>query len=92
MDECNSSYEPGDNYGIPYRALIARKVRNLLVAGRCISAERPVQASLRVMPCCMITGVAAGCAAALAKDDGEIRALSAESLQREIRTTGAYLP
>lgn len=92
MDECNSSYEPGDNYGIPYRALIARKVRNLLVAGRCISAERSVQASLRVMPCCMITGVAAGCAAALAKDDGEIRALPAESLQREIRTTGAYLP
>jgi hypothetical protein len=36
------------------------------VAGRCLSAEREAQASLRVMPTCMFTGTMAGLAAARA--------------------------
>lgn len=55
----------GDYYEIPYRCLLPEKISGLLVAGRCISAERPAMASLRVMPTCMYTGEAAGRAAAL---------------------------
>ncbi len=56
----------GDYYEIPYRCLVPEKLDGLLVAGRCISATREGIASMRVMPTCMFTGAAAGCAAALA--------------------------
>ena len=49
---------------VPYRALIAPNYPNLLVAGRCLSADRQALASLRVMASCMGTGQAAGVAAA----------------------------
>lgn len=45
---------------VPYRALIAPNYPNLLVAGRCLSADRQALASLRVMASCMGTGQAAG--------------------------------
>lgn len=49
---------------VPYRALIAENVKNLLVAGRCISADKKAFASLRVQASCMGMGQAAGVAAA----------------------------
>ncbi|MBM4085716.1 MAG: FAD-dependent oxidoreductase [Planctomycetes bacterium] len=60
----------GDWYEIPYRCLVPKRVQGLLVAGRCISCDRPAQGSLRVMPTCMFTGEAAGIAAAMAVADG----------------------
>ena len=51
---------------VPYRALIASDFPNLLVAGRCLSADRAAFASLRVQASCMGTGQAAGVAAAQA--------------------------
>ena len=59
-----------DWYEIPYRCLVPRAVRGLLVAGRCISCDRWGQASMRIMPTCMWTGVAAGTAAAMAAREG----------------------
>ncbi|MBQ6599787.1 MAG: FAD-dependent oxidoreductase, partial [Lentisphaeria bacterium] len=59
------AYGPGENYGIPYRALLPKHTVNLLVAGRCISTDRAMQSSVRVVPGCMITGEGAGTAAAL---------------------------
>ena len=38
---------------VPYRALIAEDFPNLLVAGRCISADKTSFASLRVQASCM---------------------------------------
>ena len=49
---------------VPYRALIAPDFPNLLVAGRCLSADRKAFASLRVQASCMGTGQAAGVPAA----------------------------
>ena len=60
----------GDWYEIPYRCLLPEKVSGLLVAGRCISADRSAIASLRVMPTCMYLGQAAGTAAAMATAQG----------------------
>ena len=51
---------------VPYRALIAKDFPNILVAGRCLSADRAAFASLRVQASCMGTGQAAGLAAAQA--------------------------
>lgn len=86
-------YEQGESYGIPYRSLVPRDLSNVLVAGRCLSADRFLQASVRVMPGCYITGQAAGMAAALAVDaGGDVRAIAVEELQRRLRGMGAYLP
>lgn len=62
-------HEDGESYSIPYRCLVPKKVNNLLVAGKCIGADRGMQASLRVIPCCYITGQATGVAAAVCVDD-----------------------
>jgi hypothetical protein len=88
------SYEPGESHGIPYRCLTPRGLRNVLVAGRCISADRAVQSSVRVMPVCVVTGEAAGVAAAIAaaRHGGDVRAVDVAGLRARLRDHGAWLP
>jgi hypothetical protein len=82
----------GESYGIPYRALVPRELINVLVAGRCVSCDRAVQASLRIQAACFITGQAAGGAAALAAGcGGAVRDVQPRDLQRLLRRQGAYL-
>ena len=57
-------------YEIPYRCLVPQGVEQLLVAGRCISADHEAHARSRNMPACMATGQAAGVAAAIAVEEG----------------------
>ena len=87
-------YRKGESYGIPYRILCAKGVRNLLVAGRCVSVDQKVQASIRVMPACYLTGQAAGFAAAAAADrlSGDVHAVDVKALQKTLKDFGAYLP
>ena len=59
-------YKKGESHGIPYRCLTPKGLSNVLVAGRCISTDQASLGSLRVMPPAMVTGEAAGLAAALA--------------------------
>ncbi len=63
-------YAPGETYGIPYRVMLPKNLNNVLTCGRCVSADRYVHASIRVIPACYITGQAAGFAAAMAADRG----------------------
>ena len=60
----------GDYYDIRYGAIVVAEVDNLLVAGRCMSADHVAQSSLRIQQTCMSTGQAAGTAAALSLKDG----------------------
>lgn len=90
-EDYHKGYGKGNSYGIPYRCLLPQNTVNLLVAGRCISTSREMNGSTRVMPCCYITGMAAGAAAALAKDCS-VRNISIASLQAALRERGAYLP
>ncbi len=53
-------------YGIPFRSLHSRNIKNLLFAGRNISATHVAFASTRVMATCAVMGQAVGTAAALA--------------------------
>ena len=62
-------HDDGETYSIPYRCLIPKGIDNILVAGRCIGTDRAMQASARVIPCCYITGQAAGAAASVCVDD-----------------------
>ncbi|MBN8524952.1 MAG: FAD-dependent oxidoreductase [Planctomycetes bacterium] len=85
--------KPGESYGIPYRVLTPRGLANVLAAGRCVSADRMVLGSLRVMPGCYITGQAAGAAAAMtAAGGGDVHALAVPELQRRLAAMGAWLP
>lgn len=69
---------------IPLRALRPAALRNVFVAGRCISSTHRAQASIRVMGTALATGQAAGLAAALCADktaDESLVARVQESLQ-----------
>lgn len=86
-------YKPGESYGLPFRALVPKGLANVLVAGRCMSTDRAMQSSVRVMPCCYITGQAIGMAAAMAVEGGrEARETPARELQARLAETGAFLP
>lgn len=86
-------YEKGESYGIPFRSLVPKKLANVLVAGRCISTDRKMQGSTRVMPCCFITGQAAGTAAAIRSQKNiDIRSLNTNTLRTQLKRDGAYLP
>ena len=77
---------------VPYRALIAEGFPNLLVAGRCLSADRVAFASLRVQASCMGSGQAAGVAAALASASGvAVQDVDVPSLVAELKNMGAQL-
>ncbi len=87
-------YGPGESHGIPYRCLTPRGLTNVLVAGRCISTDRPVQGAVRTMPNCIALGEAAGCAAALAatRHGGVVRVVDVAALRVRLRECGAWLP
>jgi len=61
-------FAPGEFFEIPYKALVAKSVNNLLVAGRCISASFWAQSAIRIQLVCHALGEAAGIAASMALD------------------------
>ena len=82
----------GKYYGIPYRSLVPVKIDNLLLAGRCLSADSTAAGAVRVMPPCMGMGQAAGTAAALSIKSGKtVRELDVNLLRKELIANGAYL-
>ena len=85
-------YAKGESYGIPYRSLVPVSFKNVLVAGRCMGTDTKMQASIRVMPGCFITGQAAGIAAALATETLDTRRINVKELQSRLKKLGAYLP
>ncbi len=79
-------HENGESYSIPYRSLVVKGIKNLLVAGRSIGADRGMQASVRVIPCCYITGQAAGVGAAIsAKDNVSAKDIDIEKLKELLK-------
>jgi hypothetical protein len=79
-------------YEIPYRCLLPRGSDNLLVSGRCISADHAAHSSLRVMPIAAAIGEAAGTAAALSiQHNLKPRALPASALRDQLVRQGANL-
>ncbi|TYP76494.1 FAD-dependent oxidoreductase [Paenibacillus methanolicus] len=82
----------GKSHGVPYRCMLPQGKSNLIVAGRSVSSDRPVQGSLRVMPNCFAMGQAAGVSAAMASSAGiGFREVSIPDLQRKLIEQGAWL-
>lgn len=53
------------HFNIPYRSLVPCEIDNLLLAGRCISCTHEASGCVRPSVQCMVTGQAAGTAAAM---------------------------
>ncbi len=78
---------------IPYRSLLPKNIRNLIGAGRLISAQREVLGSMRLMGNCFQTGQAAGTAARFAFDSGlDFAAVDTDSLRKTLFTDGVIDP
>ena len=78
----------GPVYEVPFRTLYSKAVKNLTVAGRCTSVTDGMWDIMRVIPCCAVTGQAAGVAAALTDD---LTALDVSILQQKLRDSGVVL-
>jgi 2-polyprenyl-6-methoxyphenol hydroxylase-like FAD-dependent oxidoreductase len=75
----------GEYFDIRYGCLVAAGVDNLLLAGRCLSAEHAAESSLRIQQTCMATGQAAGTAAALSLKAGVTpRELDPQAVVRQL--------
>jgi hypothetical protein len=80
-------------YDIPLRALVARDVDGLLLAGRCISGDFIAHASYRVTGNAVATGQAAGILAAVAAKSGALpREVPWATVQRELARQGWSAP
>ena len=90
----SNEYVPikGKYYGVPYRCLIPKGIEQLLIAGRCVSADSTAAGAIRVMPPCMGMGEAAGVAAALSvKERITVRRIDVQNLRKVLKDRGAYL-
>ena len=78
----------GPIYEVPFRTLYCKEVKNLIMAGRCTSVDEPLWDLMRVIPCCAVTGEAAGTAAAMSDD---FTSLNVADLQAELQKNGVVL-
>ena len=79
----------GRYFQLPYRNLLPKGVRNLLVAGRSSGGDRVSHASTRNMSCCAVLGQGAGVAAALSVHSGTgFDSVDIAAIQKELDRQG----
>jgi len=78
----------GPIHEVPFSALRGKTVKNLLVAGRCVSAKGDMWDIMRVIPPCAVTGEAAGTAASMSSD---FTSLDIRALQQKLVDNGVKL-
>ena len=83
----------GGSYDIPFGCLLPLGLKNVMVAGRCLSATREGMGTARTMGPCMAMGEATGTAAALCAERGhtEVRQLAVRELQQRLKKNGAVI-
>ena len=92
MDKKTYYPEKGFKYQIPYRILVPKGIKNLLIAGRCASCTHEALGSLRVMPQCGVMGQAAGVATVISlKEEKSPSNIDIKSLQNELKKQGCIL-
>ena len=85
-------FNNGEYYKIPYRSLLPKEYDNLLVAGRCLSADHEAHSAVRIMPTCATMGEAAGIAISVAKKTGtNTHTVNIKSVQQTLKEVGAVI-
>jgi hypothetical protein len=80
--------ERGPVYEVPFSTLYSPEMKNLIMAGRCTSVTDGLWDVMRVIPCCAVTGEAAGIAAAMTDD---FSAMDIKELQARLTKNGVVL-
>ncbi len=78
----------GPVYEVPFRTLYSSAVKNLIVAGRCTSVSDSLWDVMRVIPCCAVTGQAAGIASSMTDD---FTSIDIKTLQDKLQKSGVVL-
>ena len=82
----------GETYQIPFRCLLPKTMDNLIIAGRCLSADHDAHASVRSMGQCMAMGQAAGAAASISVENKQTpHTIVINDLQTQLKKLGAIL-
>ena len=70
--------------------MVCDKIKNIVVAGRCISTTFLMQASVRIIPTCIDMGQAAGVACACSQKHGiALNEIDGAKLQNQLDYSGA---
>lgn len=78
----------GDFYEIPLRSLESATYDNLYAAGRCVSSDHVAHSSTRIQGTCILTGQAAGTAAALSLQESKA---SSDAVRDHLIASGVWL-
>ena len=78
----------GPVFELPFEILYGEEVKNLAIAGRCVSTDEEMAEITRVIPSCAVTGQAAGTAAAMCDD---FTTLDVKKLQEKLVANGVKL-
>jgi hypothetical protein len=82
----------GRYYQVPFRSMVPRNVRNLLVPGRPSGGDKIAHASTRNMSCCAVLGQGAGIAAAVSlRDAGEVADVDVAKVHVELERQGVRI-
>jgi ribulose 1,5-bisphosphate synthetase/thiazole synthase len=82
----------GRYFHVPYRSMLPKGVRNLIVTGRNIGGDKLSHAAVRNMMCCAVAGQGAGVAAAIAvATDRDFAHVDLGQLQQALRRQGARI-
>ena len=82
----------GRYFHVPYRAMLPKRVKNLIVTGRTIGGDKISHAAVRNMMCCAVAGQGAGTAAAIAvKTSRDFGDVDVGAVQTELRRQGARI-
>lgn len=77
---------------IPYRSMLPKKIKNLIVTGRAIGGDKIAHAATRNMACCAVAGQGAGVAAALSiKNSSGFETVNVSLLQDVLETQGVRI-
>ena len=82
----------GRYFHVPYRSMLPKGVKNLIVTGRTIGGDKVSHAAVRNMMCCAVAGQGAGVAAAVGvKTDCDFHEVDIGAVQKELLRQGARI-
>ncbi|MFM8542038.1 MAG: FAD-dependent oxidoreductase [Chakrabartia sp.] len=82
----------GRYFHVPYRSMLPKEIKNLIVTGRTIGGDKVSHAAVRNMMCCAVAGQGAGVAAAISVKSGtDFAEVDVGAVQQELRRQGARI-
>jgi ribulose 1,5-bisphosphate synthetase/thiazole synthase len=82
----------GRYFQLPYRSMLPKGVRHLLVTGRCVGGDQDSHAAVRNMMCCAVNGQGAGVAAAISiQTNVDVADVDIKKVQQKLMQQGARI-